>query len=170
MDAVTSKRQKKMSQRQEARVAEDIGGRTVAGSGAGRTSGGGDVRKRYVIRAECKVTEKDYFVIQFTDLMKIQTQAIKGGLERPVMQVKFAVPRSQTFEYAIEPGTRLPVSFKGRKRIKVKLSDLQVKLLNNEAVGLEFEFGAVSLFWKVRLWTTFLNELEQERADDQHNS
>ena len=160
MDAVTSKRQKKMSQRQEKKVAEDIGGRTVAGSGAGRTSGGGDVRKRFEIRAECKVTEKDYFVIKYTDLLKILNQAIKGGLERPVMQLRFAVPRSQTFEYAIEQGSRFPVPYKGKKSIKIKLSDLQVELLHNEAVGLEFEFGGVSFFWQIRLWTTYLKELE----------
>lgn len=165
MDAVTSKRQKKMSQRQEKKLAEDIEGRTVAGSGAGRTSGGGDVRKRSVLRAECKVTEQSSYTIKFTDLLKIQDQAIKGGLEHPVVQVRFSVPRGGTFEYAIEPGARFPLPYKGRKSIKVTLSDLQVRLLNEEAIGLEFDFGGVSFFWKIRLWTTFMKEWEQ-RADD----
>ena len=167
MDAVTSKRQKKMSQQQEKRVAEDLGGRTVAGSGAGRTSGGGDVRKRFEIRAECKVTEKNYFVLQFTDLQKIWRQAIGGGLERPVMQVRFAVPRALAQEFAITPSTHGVVTLSTeRKRLRLTLSDLQLKLLDTPVITVSINNSV----WDIRYWTTFLKELEQERANDQHNS
>lgn len=170
MDAVTSKRQKKMSQKQEAGVAEDIGGRTVAGSGAGRTSGGGDVRLRAELRVECKVTEKDYFVLQYSDLRKIRDQAIKGGLEQPVMQVCFAVPRSMTFKYAISPGNGVPLDVNNlmvtdRKRIRLALSNIQRLLLDHPNVTVHFGNDA----WNIRSWTDFLKELEQERANNQHN-
>lgn len=173
MDAVTSKRQKKMSLRQERSVAKDLGGRLVAGSGAGPTSGGGDVRKRFEIRAECKVTEKDFFVVQYSDLHKIQQQAIKGGLEQPVLQVQFAVPRTTAVKYAIEPGIyrdEMMAPYRGRKRIKIKLSDLQRELLHHPAVGLEFEVQGTLFYWKIRPWTDFMKELEQPHADGQHDS
>lgn len=170
MDAVTSKRQKKMSQQQEKNVAKEIGGRTVAGSGAGRTSGGGDVRLRAELRVECKVTEKDHFVLQYSDLRKIRDQAIRGGLEQPVLHIRFAVPRSMVFEYAVSPGNGCPMSVDhlmvtDRKRIRLALTTLQRLLLSNPNVTLHFGMDA----WNIRPWADFLKELEQERADNQHN-
>lgn len=171
MDAVTSKRQKKMSQQQERRVAKEIGGRTVAGSGAGRTSGGGDVRARSELRVECKVTEKDYFVLRYEDLRKIRDQAIKGGLEQPVMQIKFAVPRSMVFEYAVCPGDGWPLDIDhlmvtDRKRIRLALLTLQRLLLQNANVTIRFGIHA----WHIRPWADFLKELEKQRASNKDNS
>lgn len=165
MDAVTSKRQKKMSQQQERQVAKDLGGRTVAGSGAGRTSGGGDVRLRSEIRVECKVTEKDYFVLQYSDLRKIRDQAIRGGLEQPVMMIRFAVPRAMVFEYAIEPGIgQIGYIGTSRKRIKLELSDLQRMMLDHRSLTLSFDRDS----WNIKLWADFLKEF-QRNADNQHH-
>ncbi len=164
MDAVTSKRQKKMSQAQEQKVAKDIGGRTVAGSGAGRTSGGGDVRKRAELRVECKVTEKDYFVLQFSDLDKIRRQAISGGLEYPVLHLRFAVPRSMVVEYAVEPGCQQAgcrVFVTDRKRIRISLADIQRELLHSSEIGVGFKIGQEYQYWRIRHWPVFLDELEK---------
>jgi hypothetical protein len=152
-----------MSQRQEEKVAEDIGGRTVAGSGAGRTSGGGDVRKRAELRVECKVTEKDYYVLQYVDLDKIRRQAIQGGLEYPVLHLRFAVPRSSTFEYSIEPGCAKAgcrVFVTERKRIKLSLAEIQRELLGDSEIGVAFKVGQEYQYWRIRQWPVFLAELE----------
>jgi len=166
VDAVTSKRQKKMSQQQERQVAKDIGGRTVAGSGAGRTSGGGDVRLRSELRVECKVTEKDYFVLQYADLRKIRDQAIRGGLEMPIFQIRFAIPRSRAFDFAIIPSTSDAIDIlTDRKRIKLSLSDLQRRLLCSPHVTIAFDTS----LWDLKYWDTFLDELEKASASNQHN-
>lgn len=168
MDAVTSKRQKKMSQRQEEKVAEDIGGRLVAGSGAGRTSGGGDVRRRAELRVECKVTEKDYFVLQYSDLDKIRRQAIAGGLEHPVLHLRFAVPRSMVVEYAVEPsssphgqGQANCCHICDRKRFRLSLAQLQRDILNFGETYVAFRIGQTYQYWRIRPWPTFLAELEK---------
>lgn len=165
MDAVTSKRQKKMSQRQERQVAKELGGRTVAGSGAGRTSGGGDVRLRSKLRVECKVTEKPYFVLKYSDLQKIRDQAIKGGMEQPIMQIRFAVPRSREVDFAITPSLYDETTIStDRKRLKLILSDLQRRLLEEPHITVTIYNST----WDIKYWDAFL--LEQERADNQHNS
>ncbi len=175
MDAVTSKRQKKMSQQQEKSVANDIGGRLVAGSGAGRTSGGGDVRLRSELRVECKGTEKDYFVLEHSVLKKIRDQAIRGGMEQPVLQIRFAVPRSMVFEYAVSPGNGEPFDTNSlmvtdRKRIRFTLVALQRLLLTHPNVTVHFGNSPGGDAWNIRPWAAFLKELEQERANDQHDS
>lgn len=164
MDAVTARRQKKMSQQQEQKVAEDLGGRTVAGSGAGRTSGGGDVRKRSEIRVECKFTEKNFYVLQLSDLVKIRNQAIMGGVELPVLQIRFMPPRAQAVEFAVEPGSgEDTVLTTDRKRMKLVLSDLQRYLLQGPVLSV----WIANSCWDISYWTTYLKE--RERADDQHN-
>ena len=55
MDARTSKRQKKISAKQERRMAEDLGGRVQPASGAMKHAKG-DVRVMGVVRAEAKFT------------------------------------------------------------------------------------------------------------------
>lgn len=166
MDAVTSKRQKKMSQRQERQVAQDIGGRTVAGSGAGRTSGGSDVRKRGEFRVECKVTEKPYFILTYVDLCKIRDQAIKGGLEMPVFQIRFAIPRSRAYDFAVIPSEFDEVAIStDRKRLKLELSDLQRRLLCEPIVTIAINKS----LWDIKYWDTFLDELEKHSANNQHH-
>lgn len=85
MDARTSKRQKKISKRQEQSIAEDLGGRTQPASGA-MSGAKGDVRKMGVVRAEAKYTAKDSFTLKLAELDKIIGEA---GLEAAVLQIGF---------------------------------------------------------------------------------
>lgn len=169
MDAVTSKRQKKMSLRQEKNVAKEIGGSLVAGSGAAKLSGGSDVRKRFDLRVECKVTEKTYYALTHADLRKIRDQALRGGLEQPVFQIRFEIPRGMTVEFAVCPGNGVPLDVNNlmvtdRKRIRLELDTLQRLLLRHPNVTIHFGIDA----WNIRPWPAFIQELEQ-RANDQHH-
>jgi hypothetical protein len=80
---------RKTSQDQEQRVARDIGGRTMAASGACHTGGGGDARASGKTRVECKFTQQHHYVLKQDTLNKIELQAIRGGLETPVLQLEF---------------------------------------------------------------------------------
>lgn len=82
------KRIKKISKRQEELVAEELGASTQANSGATK-HGGADVRDLGVLRIECKFTEKKSYSLKLSELEKVRLQAIKGGLEEPVMQINF---------------------------------------------------------------------------------
>jgi len=102
MDARQSKRGKRLSKRQEAEAASDLGGRTMAASGATRLGGGADVRVMGQTRVECKVTEKDTYTIKVQELEKLRKQAIKS-LESPVFQFAFRYPTGKMTKYAIIP-------------------------------------------------------------------
>jgi hypothetical protein len=94
-------RQQKRSQLQEKRIAADLGGRTQPGSGSfwGAKS---DVRKQGQIRCEAKYTAKKKYTLKLADLLKIKDEAIRGGLETPVMQVEFVAGSSAfSWKYAI---------------------------------------------------------------------
>ena len=102
MDARTGRRQKKISTRQERRAAEDVGGRTQPASGA-LPEAGGDVRKRGELRIECKYTDNDFYVLELATLEKVKLQAIKGGLEAPVLQIGFRDRFGRLDLYAVIP-------------------------------------------------------------------
>ncbi len=71
------------SNKQEKRVAKEVGGKTVIASGS-LWGSKGDVRADdYLI--ECKTTEKPYYVLSFDTWLKIEREAIKDGLRLPVM-------------------------------------------------------------------------------------
>lgn len=69
-------------------MAEDIGGRVQPGSGAPKFYKS-DVRKMGQFRGECKTTSKLTYTLQLKDLEKLQTEALQGGFEMPVLQVEF---------------------------------------------------------------------------------
>lgn len=102
MNARQSKRGKKISLQQERITAEELGGRTMAASGATRLGGGGDVRVQGKIRVECKFTEKDRYTLWYSDLRKLQKQAVKT-LEYPVLQFAFRHPNGHLVKYAVVP-------------------------------------------------------------------
>lgn len=147
MDARQSRRGKRISLRQEKLAAADLGGRTTAGSGAAKFSGGGDVRVMGKIRLECKVTEKDTYRLHYSDLKKIRTQANKV-LEEPVFQIAFLHPNRSMSKFAIIP-------WDGKKTddvIKVLYSKSQsIKLLELDL------FDALNLG---RLQLSFYGDLE----------
>jgi hypothetical protein len=76
---------------QEERIAEDVGGRVQSGSGSS-WSAKSDVRKMGDLRIEAKFTEKPEYTLKLDELLKLRDEAIKGGLETPIMQVEFAGP------------------------------------------------------------------------------
>lgn len=71
------------SNKQEKRVAEELGGNTVIGSGS-LWGAKGDVRTEdYLI--ECKTTEKKTYSLSTSTWFKIQKEAVNDGLRIPVM-------------------------------------------------------------------------------------
>lgn len=102
IDARQSKRGKRISLQQEKRAAQEIGGRTMAASGATRLGGGGDVRVLGRIRLECKFTEKSSYVLKYEELKKIRRQAMKV-LESPVFQFAFRHTTGRLQAYAVIP-------------------------------------------------------------------
>jgi hypothetical protein len=72
--------------KQEKETATRIGGLVVRGSGCGYEKG--DVRKKGVVRVECKTTTKKSFSVTRSDLVKIETEALSGG-EIPAYCVEF---------------------------------------------------------------------------------
>jgi hypothetical protein len=103
MDSRTSRRQKRISKRQESRTAAEIGGRTQANSGATRLGGGADVRVPGNTRVECKYTEKTTFVLKKTELEKLQKQAM-ATLDEPIFQFAFADRLGRFDRYAVIKG------------------------------------------------------------------
>lgn len=87
------------SRLQEKRIARDVGGRVQAGSG-NSWKAKGDVRKQGQLRIEAKFTEKGVYRLKLAELQKIKEEAIRGGLETPVMQVEFLVPHA-SFKLAV---------------------------------------------------------------------
>jgi hypothetical protein len=102
MDARTSRRQKRISFRQEKQAAADVGGRLQANSGA-TAHGGGDVRVLGHTRVECKYTEACSYTLRLGELVKLRDQAVKA-LEQPVLQFQFR-GRSGTpiYSFAVLP-------------------------------------------------------------------
>jgi hypothetical protein len=83
---VVSKARRKRVARQEAEMAETVGGRTQAGSGA--VAGcKGDVRKKGLFRIECKSTENQSFSMKREILDKIRSEC--GRNELPALDVLF---------------------------------------------------------------------------------
>ena len=102
MDARQSRRGKRISLQQEKQAATDLGGRTMAASGATRLGGGGDVRVLGKTRLECKFTEKSSYALKYEELKKIRRQAIKA-LESPVFQFAFRHTSGRLRAYAVIP-------------------------------------------------------------------
>lgn len=102
MDARQSRRGKRISLQQEKRVAADLGGRTMAASGATRLGGGADVRVLGKTRIECKFTESDNYILKFAELEKLKKQANKS-LEYPVFQFAFRETSGRLTQYAVIP-------------------------------------------------------------------
>ena len=86
------------ARKQEKRVAERLGGRTVPGSGSGAVKG--DVRLTGVLRLENKCTTKDAFRITRSMLEKIENAALQTG-EVPAIQVEFIDEESRRILHTV---------------------------------------------------------------------
>ena len=170
MDKFQSSRQKRMSQRQEKLAAEAVGGRTTAGSGAAKFSGGGDVRVAGKLRIECKFTEKTVFPLELATMKKIQMEALKGGLEQPVLQLTFiAKYTGAETSFAVRP--HIPHSADtevladtDRKRIRLVKEEIQKLLLRDGETHIIFRKGDQKHVFDILPWHAFLNSLEEEEC------
>ncbi len=93
MNPGVSRHSKRKSVLQERRAAEELGGRVQPGSGAPEFYKS-DVRVAGEVRVECKTTSKRAFVLKLKELDKIRDEALRGGLEVPVLQVEFRASNS----------------------------------------------------------------------------
>jgi hypothetical protein len=93
-------RAQRRSKLQEKRIAKDIGGKVQAGSGSSWRAKG-DVRKPLDLRVEAKFTTKDSYVLKHADLLKIQEEALLGGVEASVMQIEFVEQLGYSQKFAI---------------------------------------------------------------------
>lgn len=100
MNSRQSHRGKRISLKQEKKAAIELGGKTMAASGATRLGGGGDVRVMGKIRLECKFTENDSYRLRYEDLRKVRKQAFKV-LEEPVLQFAFYCNGIKKRAYAV---------------------------------------------------------------------
>lgn len=94
-----SKNQRR-SRLQEKRIAEEVGGRVQAGSGASWRAKS-DVRKLGELRVEAKFTSQNEYKLKLADWLKIRDEAISGGLETPVMQIEFVFGAIQRYKLAV---------------------------------------------------------------------
>lgn len=161
MDRRRSKRQKQISKTQEKRAARDVGGHVQAGSGNARFGGGADVRKRGELRIECKYTEKDVFILRLADLTKVKLQAIRGGMEFPVLQIDF-VKNGKHDLYAVVPALRYAqdkptIDSTIKKSIRVNQKALQKLLLSHDSVQAVFIRGEANSrdTYEIMSWHVF---------------
>ena len=130
-------------------------------------SGGGDARKQGELRVECKYTDKEKFSLTLEVLDQIRTQATKGGLEAPVLQLSFGVGYLANV-FAIFPfegdhtfSTAVGWGCGKQKQVTLNRADLIGDLLEFDEIHLEFERDKKEI-WVVRSWSDYLNTLETE--------
>lgn len=96
MSVFTAKQNKRRSQRQEAKLAEETGGKAQKGSGC-LPWAKGDVRKKGSFRAECKFTKKRSFSLSREILDKIRGECEFN--ETPVLDVTFVDDQGRTEDH-----------------------------------------------------------------------
>lgn len=140
MDARTSRRQKRISKRQEEKAAADLGGRTQANSGATRLGGGGDVRVLGQTRVECKYTENCSYTLKLSELLKLRKQAQKA-LEEPVFQIQYrGASGAVYFTYAVVPpsGARGINHTTTNKQMNFHETDMNLFFSENKVMRINF--------------------------------
>lgn len=96
MSIFTPKQNKRRSRRQEAKLANETGGRPQKGSG-NLPWAKGDVRKKDNFRAECKFTKKKSFSMSREILDKIRSEC--NFNETPVLDVTFIDDNGRTEDH-----------------------------------------------------------------------
>lgn len=177
MDARTSRRQKKISGKQEQRMAKDLGGRVQPASGAMKHAKS-DVRAMGVVRGEAKYTTADSYVLKQEELEKIVREA---GLEKAVLQLCFVDKRTnrplQTF--AIFPcGPAMPVMPERTqlaewqtygKSGRIPRDSIALKLMNRHGpiwyvFSKKVEGKDVHQWYQLLDWTEYLTLMEKKNA------
>jgi hypothetical protein len=85
------RKEKKRSQRQELRIAQDLAGKMQSGSG-NQDHSKGDVRVKGKFRVEAKFTRNKSYSLTREVLEKINGEC--HGMEKPVLQLDFLNPRT----------------------------------------------------------------------------
>src|ERR1051325_10095402 len=95
---------RRLSRKQEERMAADIGGRCQPASGA-LPGDKGDVRAVGHIRGEAKYTKKKQYTLHHADLRKLRAQSLMGGVEKPVFRIGFVEDQTtkRMDEYVVIP-------------------------------------------------------------------
>lgn len=151
---------KKMSQKQENKVAKDLKAKTVVASGA-LWGAKGDVRNDKFL-VECKTTEKAYYTLTKKVWCKIRSEAINDGLRIPLMCVEIqgrayaVIEKSMIEEHLTKHQIEPIISVVSSKSFRVK--DL-----------IETEFIEFKTQWVDRLkielvqmsWDSFLSIVEE---------
>lgn len=97
-----SKKIKRLSRRQEQRLADSIGGKRHAGSGA-MAGLKGDFRKKGVVRCEAKFTQTKTFALTRDVLDKIRGEATQGEVPTVVIEFKNKLTGRTEDSWAVIP-------------------------------------------------------------------
>jgi len=151
-------RVQRRSRLQEERIAAELEGKVQAGSGNSWRAKG-DVRVQGEWRVEAKYTEKSTYPLRLSSLQKIADEALKGGLEEPVLQLefvggvkrKYAIIRANLFK-AWMLGRR----FKPIAKVSFGIIDKSVTLRQDEL--LSFTATAISRGQMFALHLAWVNE------------
>lgn len=92
-------RNKHVSKKQESRIASDIGGKTLPGSGASDFYKG-DVRKKGELLVEAKTTSKESYSLRLDTIDKVRAEAAQNG-EDWAMQIEFQGQQGQNRKVAV---------------------------------------------------------------------
>jgi hypothetical protein len=122
--------QQRRSKLQEDRIAVEIGGRAQVGSGSAWNAKS-DVRKMGDLRVEAKFTAGLSYKLKLDDLLKIRDEAIKGGLETPVMQIEFVHGGHNSYKLAA-------MDFKTFHHWHAFSQDVPLRLIECSAVAKHF--------------------------------
>lgn len=139
MDARTSKMQKRISAKQEKRLAQDLGGKTQPASGALKHAKG-DVRAVGEVRAEAKYTSKSSYQLKLAELEKIVGEA---GLERAVLQLCFVDRGNRpVLEVAIFPFSQMAGGLVGTSRADYQTLSKSLRL-DRDRIALKLMKGSM---------------------------
>jgi len=158
--SVMGRYEKKVSRKQEERVAADLGGRVQANSGAMEMGGGADVRVAGHTRVECKYTESPTYTLKLDDLEKLRQQSMQAG-EAPVMQIEFrGVPgRRERFALVPWPKDAVPAyTLRAAKSTRLTRVLLCTRLLNGRFQLLFQPAYAPAKAFELMYWSDYLEQ------------
>lgn len=166
------KKIRKISNKQEKVATQDLGMKMMPASGA-TMFGGGDGRLAGKLRLECKFTDSDTYILHLSDLLKLRTQAIKGGLEYPIFQLEFK--KDNKAKYAIVPKAgasetifnffEVPNITTYNKSIKIYSGDLY-RMMSKSSPIMYITFDRIPILGKLEFavyeWNDFMTKQEVE--------
>ena len=149
---------KKISERQEKKIAKQTNGRVVPLSGGLKTSAQwkGDVNTDYE-KIECKVTTLSSYKLMFNDLNKIRSQALKYGRE-PVFLFEFINGAKGKYVCLFEPNDE---EVNENKSITFKAEELFKNREKEPIYQCKYRDGEKERSVSIYSYETFLRRREQ---------